>query len=129
MARLVDHHADRAIYKQLADILREQIKSGELAPGDLLPSEPRLCQIHDVGRETVRRGLDILRAEGLVSSARGIGTEVREQPPRRIVTVRAGARVWMGFTDGVPVLVVDQGNGEETYPGDRTTIAFPADED
>jgi DNA-binding transcriptional MocR family regulator len=129
MARLVDHHADRAIYKQLADILREQIKTGELPPGSLLPSEPRLCQIHEVGRETVRRGLDILRAEGLVFSTRGVGTEVREQPPRRIVTVRVGARVWMGFADGVPVLMVDQGNGEEAHPGDRTTIVFLADED
>jgi GntR family transcriptional regulator len=128
MARVVDHHADRAIYKQLADILREQIRTGELAPGAMLPSEPRLCQIHEVGRETVRRGLDILRAEGLVSSTRGVGTEVREQPPRRDVVVRAGTRAWLGFADGVPVLVVDQGDGEVAHPGDRTTIVFPAGE-
>jgi DNA-binding transcriptional regulator YhcF (GntR family) len=128
MARVVDHNADRARYLQLADIIREQIKSGELAPGARLPSEPRLVQIHDLGRETVRSALDILRAEGLVMTVSGVGTEVREQPERNVITVRRDARVWMGWKDGVPVLILDQGSGEETHPADSTTIEFSTEE-
>lgn len=54
------------VYPRIADLLRERIRSGEFRPGSVLPSEVELCRVFGVARNTVRRGLAILEAEGLV---------------------------------------------------------------
>lgn len=64
------------LYTQLADILREMIKSGELPPRSALPSESYLQQEQGVSRGTVRMAMRILRDEGLVVTIRGRGTFV-----------------------------------------------------
>jgi GntR family transcriptional regulator len=69
------------LYVQLADILRDMIKSGELQPRALLPSESYLQQQHGVSRGTVRMAVGILRNEGLVVTIRGRGTYVRANAP------------------------------------------------
>jgi len=65
------------LYTQLADILRERIKSGELPPRSLVPSESYLQQEHGVSRGTVRMAISILRDEGLVVTISGRGTFVK----------------------------------------------------
>jgi GntR family transcriptional regulator len=64
---------------QIAAQLREQITSGELGPGALLPSEPELAQEHDVSRQTARAALQILEREGLVVVRPRRGRLVRSQ--------------------------------------------------
>jgi GntR family transcriptional regulator len=66
--------------QQLAADLRRQIESGELAPGARLPSIMALAEHYDVAAVTVRKGLDILKREGLVHGVSGYGTFVTEQP-------------------------------------------------
>ena len=64
-------------------LLRERIVSGELAPGARLPGEPQLAAENGVSRVTIRRALDQLVAEGLLSRRPGAGTYVcarRVQP-------------------------------------------------
>jgi DNA-binding GntR family transcriptional regulator len=61
---------------QLADILREQIRSGALAPGDALPSILALAAEHHVSTSTVQKALKILKSEDLVTSVPGYGTFV-----------------------------------------------------
>lgn len=90
---MIDFGAERAVYRQLADLLRDQITSGQIAPGDLLPYEGRLVQEYGVSRETVRRALQVLRVEGLVVTERGYGTRVVEERQREQVRVPRGARV------------------------------------
>jgi DNA-binding GntR family transcriptional regulator len=51
--------------RQIADELRQQIESGALAPGALLPSEPELARSHGVSRQTARAALQLLEGEGL----------------------------------------------------------------
>ena len=77
----VDHMNPVPLYTQLADILREMIKSGELQPRSLLPSESYLQQEQGVSRGTVRMAISILRDEGLVVTISGRGTFVRERDP------------------------------------------------
>jgi len=55
----------------IAQALREQIHSGELAPGAPLPSEAQLTNRFAVSRGTVRQALAALRAEGLIAGGRG----------------------------------------------------------
>jgi GntR family transcriptional regulator len=64
------------LYTQLADILRDMIKSGELQPRAPLPSESYLQQEQGVSRGTVRMAVAILRDEGLVVTIGGRGTFV-----------------------------------------------------
>lgn len=53
-------------YRQLAAIIRDQIESGELQPGDRVPSETTLQQTYGLARGTVRRAVALLREEGAV---------------------------------------------------------------
>ena len=64
------------LYTQLANILRDMIKSGELQQRAPLPSESYLQQEQGVSRGTVRMAVAILRDEGLVVTIGGRGTFV-----------------------------------------------------
>lgn len=63
-------------YHQINEILRERITSGELKPGDQIPTEEELCQEFDVSRGTVRRAILSLAQVGLIHSEQGRGTFV-----------------------------------------------------
>lgn len=82
----------RPLYQQLAAQLREQIHSGALAPGDRMPTEGQLEQMFGTSRNTVRLALNVLRAEGLLSSQQGRGTFVRPNPPARYYASLTGSR-------------------------------------
>jgi multiple sugar transport system substrate-binding protein len=68
---------NKYIYDHLAGILREQIVSGFIKPGQYLLSEGDLCKHYDVSRNTVRKALEELIQEGLVVKKTGNGTYVR----------------------------------------------------
>lgn len=70
------------LYHQLADILTAQIRSGEYAPGDVIPSETGMAKTYGIGRPTVRQAMDILVRKGLVQRKRGAGTFVKEPGPK-----------------------------------------------
>jgi GntR family transcriptional regulator len=78
----VDHMNPVPLYTQLADILRAMIKSGELPPRSLLPSESYLQQEQEVSRGTVRMAIGILRDEDLVVTIGGRGTFVKARDPQ-----------------------------------------------
>ena len=64
------------LHHQLSEAIRERIRSGELSPGDRLPSERELCNELGLSRGTVRQSLSTLIAEGLVYTRRGKGNFV-----------------------------------------------------
>ena len=59
-------------YRALADDLRSQITSGQLRPGDRLPTEPQLCRDCGVSRSTVREALRLLASQHLIVTTRGV---------------------------------------------------------
>jgi GntR family transcriptional regulator len=63
----------------LATLLRDQIKTGELAPGAALPPIVALASEHHVTTNTVQKALRILKDEGLITSVPGYGTFVAEE--------------------------------------------------
>jgi GntR family transcriptional regulator len=77
----IDPTDPRPPYRQVADRLRDAIVSGELAPGEALPSVRALAQQYDVTNVTATRAVDLLRAEGLVDTRLGRGTFVRTPKP------------------------------------------------
>lgn len=67
-----------ALYKQLANELREAIHKGDYMPGTLLPSENALVERYGVSKPTVRLALSALRGEGLIKVVNGKGSFVRD---------------------------------------------------
>jgi GntR family transcriptional regulator len=67
------------LYYQVEQTLREQIESGRLTVGDLLPSEAELMSRFGVSRITIQKALNDLARAGLLDRKRGKGTFVK--PP------------------------------------------------
>jgi GntR family transcriptional regulator len=63
-------------YQRIRSNIRETIESGQLRPGDAVPSERELAKIHDVSLMTARHALATLEHEGVVERRRGVGTFV-----------------------------------------------------
>jgi GntR family transcriptional regulator len=61
-------------YRTLASALRTAIRNGEFADGRPLPTEEQLSEIHSVSRQTVRRAMQDLVAEGIIYRVAGRGT-------------------------------------------------------
>lgn len=67
-------------YQQFADMIRSQIRSGELGPGDRLPSN---TQFNAQGwkKGTYLAGMRVLRTEGWVRGQPGEAVYVTDNPP------------------------------------------------
>ncbi|MFD5817801.1 GntR family transcriptional regulator [Streptomyces sp. NPDC127038] len=76
----------RGTYLVIADALRNEIQA-ESGSGDL-PSEADLMTSYGVSRNTIRRALKVLEADGAVESAPGIGWRVARAGDRRPLTER-----------------------------------------
>lgn len=63
-------------YILLVNWIKEKIDSKELRPGSRLYSENKLSAMFGLSRQTVRRAIGVLEAEGLVERVRGSGTYV-----------------------------------------------------
>ena len=66
--------APRSLALQLVDTLAERIRSGQIAPGQRLPTESALMDEQGVSRTVVREALSQLQASGLVETRHGVGT-------------------------------------------------------
>jgi DNA-binding GntR family transcriptional regulator len=73
----IDRDAQEPAYAQLANILRHKIADGEFRPGDQLPSEAQLCRQYEISPMTVRRSINLLADQGVISTAQGRGTFVK----------------------------------------------------
>lgn len=69
------------LYHQLEERLRERILAKEFVSGDPLPTEERIGADYGVSRITVRRALDTLILEGLITRRRGVGSFVSTPKP------------------------------------------------
>ena len=58
------------MWQDIADALRDAIIRGDYPPGTTIPKETELMAAHSAGRETVRRAVIQLTAEGLVEPVR-----------------------------------------------------------
>jgi DNA-binding FadR family transcriptional regulator len=63
--------ARRKLYQEVQDRLLQRINSGEIRPGDQLPSERELMEFYGVGRVAVREALQELARSGIVEISHG----------------------------------------------------------
>ena len=82
LASRLSMDSDIPLYTQLVGIIKQNISSGELNVGDLLPSEAELCRTMGISRNTVRQAIGELEEEGLVVRKRGKGTFVADPNAR-----------------------------------------------
>lgn len=70
-----------AVYTRIAEDLRTRITTGDLRPGDDVPTEAELAEHWRTSRGPIRNALGTLRAEGLIETHRG--------RPARVVSRKA----------------------------------------
>lgn len=63
-------------YVEIADDIAEQIRRGDLEPGERLPGQDALAEEQRVSKQTVERAYRLLRNDGLVETRRREGTFV-----------------------------------------------------
>ena len=78
----IDPMSGVPVYRQLADLLRQQITSGEIQPRTPVPSAKTLAQRYGIAVGTVMRAFDALRAEGLLRTVPGRGMYVVPEDER-----------------------------------------------
>ena len=81
------------LYLQLADMLIEQIESGQLKLHSKIPSERELSEKYGLSRMTAREAIKILEERGFVYRQVGKGTFVEESKIEHMLTK------FVGFTD------------------------------
>jgi GntR family transcriptional regulator len=101
------------LYVQLAERIRDQIRDGVIKIGDALPSERELSEAIGISRVTVRRAIETLLREGLLSRKHGSGTYIApriEQPAALLAGFSADMRnrghkpgsIWLDRSVGLP---------------------------
>lgn len=68
------------LVEYLVNTIFDRIQSGDLQPGDKLPTEASIMQEFDVSRSVVREALSRLQANGVVETRHGIGTFILDIP-------------------------------------------------
>lgn len=71
------------IYHQLGKAIKEQIENGRLAVGEQIPPERKIAAVNNISLATVRKALENLVWQGLLSRVQGKGTYVSSTAIRR----------------------------------------------
>lgn len=122
-------HAANRLRQDIIDTCRD---------GDKIGPEEELADRYGVARNTMRKALAQLRAEGVLVSLHGRGTFAAAVPRRTAVALAPGdrARAWLPDDDergrlqlppGVPVLRVTRAGGAvEHYDASRADVTGPS---
>jgi GntR family transcriptional regulator len=70
----INHRAPRLLWQQVYDDVLRDIRSGDLAVDDRLPSELDMAEQYGVSRDVIRRAKEELAAEGWLIVLQGRGT-------------------------------------------------------
>ena len=84
MNLIISNASKAPIYEQIVTQLRQKIASGELAPGDMLPSIRALAKDLRISVITTKRAYDELEHQGLVVTVAGKGCFIAERNPEFI---------------------------------------------
>ena len=77
----LDFRSGIPIYTQIVEQVKQQVVSGELQPGDQLPTVRALALELRVNFNTVARAYRLLDEAGIISTQQGRGTYILDVPP------------------------------------------------
>ncbi len=127
----ISEEDQRPIYLQIAADIKDQIRTGDLSPGDELPSVRELADSLDVNLHTVHRAYQKLRDQGVIRMRLGQRAKIaplRETPPdRESIESQLAGRLQELVTDAFHLglsradflKLVKEFLGRETERGDR----------
>jgi multiple sugar transport system substrate-binding protein len=75
-------------FEDMVSIIKNEIISGKLKPGDYIPSEKMIAKQFGLSNITVRQGLEILVGERLIEKIPRVGNRVINPSEHGIVTVK-----------------------------------------
>jgi GntR family transcriptional regulator len=76
----LDFRSTAPVYEQITDQIQRLVTTGELMPGDQLPTVRQLATELRINFNTVARAYRMLDEAGLISTQRGRGTYIWEKP-------------------------------------------------
>ena len=97
------------LYQQIKDLILQSLRLGEWKPGEAIPSEVELANRYQVSQGTVRKAIDELSSENLLTRRQGKGT---------FVATHSEGSVQYRFLKLVP----DQGSAFEEGPAQRLVV-------
>lgn len=83
----LDHRSGVPIYVQIVEQVRQRVSTGELRPGDQLPTVRQMATELRVNFNTVARAYRLLDEAGLISTQQGRGTYIWEGPTEETLKV------------------------------------------
>lgn len=112
------------LHAEVAELLRNQIRSGALMAGKRLPALNELSEKFGVARMTVRQAMDALHNEGLIERHVGKGTFVRdvESPARQTLNMKAELSQLHSMVSQLEVSVVREGGKPALVDVDGTAF-------
>lgn len=79
MKIVISNSSDKPIYEQITSQIKNLIITGELRPGDMLPSIRHLAKELRISVITTKRAYDELERDGFIESVPGKGTFVAQK--------------------------------------------------
>lgn len=87
-----------AKYEDIAESIRNGILSGKYNPNEQLPLEKEMCESYGVSRITIKKAVDELVIQGLITKRRGSGTFVKAVDNDAVQELSL-AKQFAGFTE------------------------------
>lgn len=88
---MLDTNSDKSIYIQIAEIIENEILSGNLKEEDQAPSTNQFARVYQINPATARKGLNILVDEEILYKKRGLGMFVSRGAREKILKKRQRA--------------------------------------
>lgn len=82
---------------EMVTSIRNNIITGNIEPGQYLPSEKQLAEQYGLSVQSVRKGLDLLVSETLIVKVPKVGSQVVDPAEKGAVTIR------LGYSSTIPV--------------------------
>ena len=80
--------SSRPIYKQIAEIIKDEILTGNIEEGEQVLSTNELSDFYQINPATAGKGLNLLVDEGVLFKKRGMGMFVAEGARDKIIKKR-----------------------------------------
>lgn len=98
---LIKLDSDKSIYIQIAEIIENDILSGNLTEDEQAPSTNEFARVYNINPATAGKGLNILVDEGILYKKRGMGMFVTGDGRKKILKKRQD----MFFKERLPEII------------------------
>lgn len=106
-SRIANRFAKHPLYLQVRDAMAERIAAGEWKPSTTIPNEGDLAREFGVSPGTMRKALDLLEVERLLTRRQGRGTFVNDQSSAELAVRYSNVREESGAHAGNEVDILD----------------------